>query len=98
MIVVAGKIKAKIQDWQEAQRQIDTIIAAVEAEAGCHAYHIYVDPADRDSLFLFEEWESAESLASHRTQPHMAPWRAFLASISAHSDLERYEVSAKRKL
>lgn len=98
MIVVAGKIKAKIQDWNEAQRQIDAIVAAVEAEAGCRAYRIYVDPADRNSLFLFEEWESAEALASHRTQPHMTPWRAFLTSISAQSDLQRYEVSAKRKL
>ena len=68
MIVIAGKIKAKVQDWDEAQRQIDTIVAAVEAEAGCNAYRIYVDPADRNTFFLFEEWESADALASHRTQ------------------------------
>lgn len=98
MIVVAGKIKANISDWTEAQGQIDAIVAAVEAEAGCHAYRLYADPADRNSLFLFEEWESAESLANHRTQPHMAPWRAFLNSISAQSDLDRYEIASKRKL
>ncbi|MBI5879435.1 MAG: antibiotic biosynthesis monooxygenase [Chloroflexi bacterium] len=98
MIVIAGKIHATISDWDAAQRQIDAIVAAVEAEAGCRAYRIYVDPADRNTLFLFEEWESAEALKRHRTQPHMAPFRAFLASIGAKSDLDRYEIAAKSKL
>ena len=98
MIVIAGKIKAKVQDWDEAQRQIDTIVAAVEAEPGCHAYRIYVDPADRNTFFLFEEWESADALASHRTQPHMTPFRAFLKSVGATSDLNRYEIASKGKL
>jgi quinol monooxygenase YgiN len=98
MIVIAGKIKAKVQDWDEAQRQIDTIVAAVEAEPGCKAYRIYVDPADRTTFFLFEEWESADALASHRAQPHMTPWRAFLKSVEATSALDRYEITSKGKL
>ena len=98
MIVIAGKFTVKVQDWQEAQHQIDTIVAAVEAEQGCNIYRIYVDPADHNTWFLFEEWETAEALVSHRTQPHMTPWREFMKSVDSHSELYRYEVSSKGKL
>lgn len=98
MLVIAGQIKTNVHDWNEAQRQIDTIVAAVEAEPGCRTYRIYVDPADRNAWFLFEEWDSAEALAGHRTQPHMTPWRAFLKTVGAQSELDRYDVSSKGKL
>ena len=98
MIVIAGKFKVKVQDWDEAQRQIDTIVAAVEAEEGCNIYRLYLDPADRNTWFIFEEWQTPEALVGHRTQPHMTPFRAFMKTVDSASELYRYEVASKGKL
>lgn len=98
MIIIAGQIKTKITDWVEAQQQIDTIVAAVEAEAGCISYRLYTDPKDRTTLFIFEEWETPEALVKHRTQPHMGPLRDWLQKVQAQSSLDRYVVESKGKL
>jgi len=98
MIIIAGQIKTKITDWVEAQQQIDTIVAAVEAEDGCISYRLYTDPKDRTTLFIFEEWETPAALASHGQQPHMGPLRAWLKKVEAQSALDRYVVESKGKL
>ena len=46
------------------------IPAKTNAENGCFCYN-YFYPVDKDNeVFLLEQWEDAEAVAVHATQPH----------------------------
>ena len=52
------------------------VLAAVLAEDGCIRYDYYYSAADKDVLFLFEEWECEEKQQIHLGQPHIANIKA----------------------
>jgi quinol monooxygenase YgiN len=71
--------------------------AASEREAGCKTYRFYTDLADANTVFIFEEWESAEALAAHFETAHMADFRQKLpALLASEPEILQYEVSDVR--
>lgn len=95
MIVIAGKSTIKPERWDEAVEKSQHMSAHSEAEDGCSCYRVYMDPGDRNTFFLFEQWDSAEALAQHFQTKHFQEFNVFLQSIlTGLPDIKRYEVSA----
>lgn len=57
---------------------------AVRKENGCIRYDYYYSAKDKNTVFLFEEWESETHQQIHLTQPHIAT----LKEIKARHILE----------
>jgi quinol monooxygenase YgiN/uncharacterized damage-inducible protein DinB len=51
---------------------LEALIEPSLEEPGCLAYRAYVDPNDRTSMVVVEEWRDQESLDAHFTTPHIA--------------------------
>ena len=94
MIVITGKATIKPEHWGEAMQKALQMSAASEAEAGCHSYRFYVDPIDRNTFFVFEQWDSTEALMQHFQSPHFRAFGAYLQSIlTSAMEIKRYEVT-----
>ncbi len=98
MVIVAGTAKVEIADWDAAMAHISQMIAATEAEPECISYRMYVDPNDRSTFFIFEEWASEAGLAQHFRTEHIAAFSAFLQSIKAQMHIKRYSIDAVSEL
>ena len=95
MIVVAGTATIHPEHWDEAVQQGQQMSTATEAEIGCISYRIYVHPTERNTFFIFEEWETAEALAKHFQAPHFQAFGTYLASVlNGGMNIQRYEVLA----
>lgn len=95
MIVIAGKATIKPDHWEEAIQKALEMSALSEAEPGCQSYRFYVEPTDRNTFLVFEQWDNAEALMQHFQSAHFQAFGAYLASIlTTPMDIKRYEVSA----
>jgi quinol monooxygenase YgiN len=93
MIVIAGKATVRPEHWDKALQQTQQMTAASEAEPGCRSYRFYVEPTNRNTFFIFEQWDSAEALTSHFQSTHYQEFGTFLASVlAAAPEILRYEV------
>jgi quinol monooxygenase YgiN len=99
MIVIAGTATIRPAYWDEAVQKAQQMIEATEAEPGCRSYRIYVDPIERNTAFLFEEWEHIQALTAHLQTPHFQEFNTYLAHVLTEPPhIFRYEVSAKDPL
>ncbi len=95
MIVVAGTATIHPEHWDEAVQRAQQMSATSEAEAGCISYRIYVNPTERDTFFIFEQWETAEALTKHFQTSHFQEFGAYLATVlNGNMNIQRYEVSS----
>ncbi|GER90624.1 hypothetical protein KDW_47860 [Dictyobacter vulcani] len=95
MIVIAGKATIKPEKWDEAVQKAQQMSITSEAETGCRSYRFYVEPTDRNTFFIFEQWDNAEALMQHFQSPHFQEFGVYLESILTNAmDIKRYEVSA----
>jgi len=95
MIVVAGMVKIRPETRDEAVRVALAMAEATRSEAGCLAYRFSAALDDRDTLFIFEEWESEEALARHFETAHMAAFRRELPRLVAGAPaIKRYAVQS----
>lgn len=93
MIVVAGTVRIRPETRAAAVAAARTMAAATRLEPGCVAYRFAFDLDDPDCVHLFEEWTTAEALASHFATPHMAAFQAQLGGlIAAPPAIRRYVV------
>jgi quinol monooxygenase YgiN len=93
-IVIAGKAMVRLDNWEEAVRQVEQMMAASEAEPGCLSYRISVHPSNRRVFYIFEEWEDEAALQRHFQTVHLAQFSRFLTTVEARLDVKRYDVSA----
>ncbi|MBA2679009.1 MAG: antibiotic biosynthesis monooxygenase [Ktedonobacteraceae bacterium] len=94
MIVIAGKATIRPEHWDQAVQQTQQMSAKSEAEPGCRSYRFYVELTNRNTFFIFEEWDNAEALMNHFQSTHYQEFGTFLASVlAAPPDIQRYEVS-----
>jgi len=78
MIVIAGTATIHAEHWDEAVQQAQQMSAATE----------------RNTFFIFEEWETAEALAQYFQAPHFQAFGAYLASaLNGGMNIKRYDVS-----
>ena len=95
MIVIAGSVPVKPERRDEAARAALRMAEATRKEAGCISYRFYVDLADPDTCFIFEEWENEEALGRHFQSPHMAEFQKSLPGLLAGAPaIRRYAVTA----
>jgi quinol monooxygenase YgiN len=69
------------------------------AEAGCHDYGFYPDPARPGTFRIFEHWDGDEPFNTHCQTPH---YLAFMGSVGelgmTGADVNRYEVASVQSL
>lgn len=70
--IVSGSLVVQPDRVQEFLAAWDVCIAITLTEKGCIAYDISVDRHEQNKFVLYEEWESAEDLAVHGGNPHVA--------------------------
>ncbi len=99
MIIVSGKAKLSPGGLQKVQKEMETLIAATRAEAGCIEYSFGADVTEPDTLVILEYWESWAALDAHVKQPHMGVWFAKLGEIGVVSQAIRFiEAGEERNL
>ena len=93
MIVIAGTAKINPEMRAEAIAASIEMAAASQKETGCKSYRFYTELEDENTIFIFEEWESAEALAAHFETTHMATFRQKLPSfLAGEPQILQYEV------
>lgn len=100
MIIVEGYVRfADAGDFSRIRDAAFAQMSASRAEPGCLEYTYALDVADPCMMRVLERWESWTALEAHFQQPHMAPWRAALASVSViERNLMAHEVTASRQV
>jgi quinol monooxygenase YgiN len=68
MITKLIQIKAKPTKSSELNTLVQSLIEPSRNEVGCIKYDAYSD--DSGSIYLLEEWESAETLEAHKHTAH----------------------------
>ena len=98
MIVVSGTIEIDPTDRVRALAAVAALTAATLAEPGCITYGIWTDPAEPGRFRVFEEWQNEAALTAHFGTPHIAAFRAQLATLKIRSsEIWRYEVTKRSR-
>ncbi len=61
----------------------------VRAEDGCIRYDYFYSAKDKNTVLLFEEWESEEKQQIHLTQPHIAQIKAIKEKYILSTELRK---------
>lgn len=75
-ILVIGTFRLSKSDRSEALAEMERMIAASRAEAGCLAYHYAFDMIDTGLVHVIERWQDRAALDAHFASGHLAHWRA----------------------
>jgi quinol monooxygenase YgiN len=76
VVTVTARITAR-PGRQEALRAVMApLVRATRAEPGCLRYDLLVAGDDPCAFLMFEEWVSAQALATHQQSAHIAAFRA----------------------
>jgi quinol monooxygenase YgiN len=95
MIVIAGKVTVRRERRDEAVRAALAMAEATRKEEGCLAYQFSSDLADPDTIFIFEEWASEETLARHFQTEHIRVFRQQIAGLVAGPPaIKRYSIES----
>ena len=95
MIVIAGTVRVRPEGRADAVAAARDMVAATRKEPGCRAYRFSADLGEPNLICIFEEWESAEALASHFASDHMRVFRERLPAVLAGApELRRYVVAS----
>jgi quinol monooxygenase YgiN len=71
-------IRAKSGQSEALGRGLLALVAPSRQEAGCINYDLHRSATDPDIWCVYENWSSADDLATHFTLPHM---QAFIAVV-----------------
>src|SRR5215470_10381624 len=95
MIVIAGTARIRPEGRAAAVAAARAMVAATRKEPGCRAYRFSADLDDPNLICIFEEWDSAEALASHFASEHMRLFREALPAVLAEAPaFRRYTVAS----
>ena len=86
-------IRAKPGQSEELGRRLLALVAPSRQEAGCINYDLHRSDTDPDLWCVYENWRSADDLATHFTLPHMQAFIAALpALVEGELDLRRFSM------
>lgn len=95
MIIVHGTIPLRPDCREQALTLAREMARATQAEVGCISYDFYVGLSDPNTLMLFQEWESMESLMGHFQTEHMDEFLKRLPEVvSGEITTRRYAVQS----
>lgn len=72
MIIIAGIFKFKADKLEEAKASLIATQTIANTEAGCRVYRFSQSLEDETVFYLYEEWESQETLDAHAANPKLA--------------------------
>ncbi len=94
MLILAGTITVEPSDRARMMELLTPMIAASQAEPGCHAYQFSLDPYDESIVHLFELWADQAALDAHGASEHMAVWKAAATDLAITGrELVKYTVA-----
>ncbi len=82
MIVITGSVAAKPGSFDVLRAEGLAHSARSRAEDGCLSHRCFVDAAEADRLFFYEEWRDMASVEAHFRQPDTA---RIMAAIREHA-------------
>lgn len=69
-ILINGTVDFEPADAENAVREAAELMAATRTQDGCRHYVWSLDPAVPGRVYVYENWESEESLAAHLAGPY----------------------------
>lgn len=94
MIIIAGTVTVNPDKREEAIAAAEVMMAASQAEPGCHHYAFYAHLSRRDTFLIYELWQDDAALENHFQTPHMATFNAQMPGFVTGTNLKRYDVTA----
>lgn len=94
MLMVYGTARIDDKDVDRLREAAQAMVAASRAEDGCQEYAYGFDMFDPTLMRIVEHWDDANALKAHFATPHMATWRAALATM-AISDINLYTLEGE---
>ena len=93
MVIVSGTLDVNPEKHDEAVAAFQAAAAATERDdAGCITYRFYEDVSQPNRFLVYEEWESAESLAAHGKAAHMAVFGAAIGpTLAGKPNIRRFD-------
>lgn len=94
VIILKAQLTIRPEHRAAFVQQMQTLIQASLAEAGCLSFGCYEDVALPHSFVVLEEWESHAALTQHEGSAHVAAFKARVSSmIVARQPTRVYTVS-----
>ncbi len=98
-LIVAGTVRVPPENLDRFRPHMAQMMAASQAEDGCHAYGYAEDVTEPGLIHVFERWRDAAALEAHFRTPHMARWRSLWPSFGVSDRrLFAYEVASQRAI
>jgi hypothetical protein len=82
---LVGTARARPGMADALEARLVSLVAPTRREAGCAAYHVHRDRADRDLFVFYEAWRDRAALLKHFEEPYIL---AFLADRADYLDGE----------
>lgn len=99
MIIVHGTFPVKTERRDEALQLMRRMAIASRAEVGCISYEFYIALSDPNTLLLFQEWDSVDSLQGHFDTDHMEEFLRDLPEVLDGDVMtRRYEVRSTSEM
>ncbi len=74
-LTIIADIHARPDRADFVRSELEKLIAATRAEAGCVQYDLHRDNDNPAHFLFFENWESRELWQVHMNSPHLAAYR-----------------------
>ncbi len=91
-VLIAGTVDILGGDREKALAEAAGLMAETRSQAGCVHYVWSADPTSQTRVYVYEYWESVESLAAHLAGPYYAQMLGLLGKYQ----VENTEVSKFR--
>lgn len=84
VICITAHFNVKTEKISEAQKLLYAMLEPTRNETGCLKYDLYQDLENPERFSFIEEWETAESLESHRKTEHYQLFRSQIPDVLAN--------------
>ena len=99
MIIVLVEVESSADAIDGIRESLVEMQKASRAEEGCHDYTFCQEIGDPNRMRIVEIWESMDALRFHFGTPHMATFRAVLASSPPGSmEVKVHELGAQLEM
>lgn len=98
MITIFGTLHLRPGRHDEARRDFRDLVDECVKEPGCRNYVVSADLTDPGILYIFEEWDDDDALATHRQSAHFAAHQSRAGGYLQAAAISQYEsVAAERR-
>ncbi|MFN8224985.1 MAG: antibiotic biosynthesis monooxygenase [Gaiellales bacterium] len=83
MLIVYGGVRVLEERVTEVDEAARVFEQKCREEDGCVEYVLSWRVDDATRIQLLEAWETREAWETHKTQPHVVEWAAYVGSVAA---------------